>query len=49
MNIIYSHNPRAKNGVRPSVLVFIRGESDEKFWIVSRLDVVLQVMFLHGL
>jgi len=40
VKIIYSQDPRAKNGVRPNVLVFIRGESDEKFWIVSHLDVV---------
>ncbi|MEM0027291.1 MAG: M20 family metallo-hydrolase [Ignisphaera sp.] len=37
---IYVNDPRAKNGVRPNILVFIRGETSEKLWIVSHLDVV---------
>ncbi|MEM1607986.1 MAG: M20/M25/M40 family metallo-hydrolase, partial [Ignisphaera sp.] len=37
---IYVNDSRAKNGVRPNILVFIRGETSEKLWIVSHLDVV---------
>jgi len=33
-------DPRAKNGVRPNIVAYYYGESDERLWILSHLDVV---------
>jgi succinyl-diaminopimelate desuccinylase len=33
-------DPRAKNSVRPNILAFIRGRVEDKFWILTHLDVV---------
>jgi succinyl-diaminopimelate desuccinylase len=37
---IYASDPRAKKSVRPNILAFIKGSSEDKLWILTHLDVV---------
>lgn len=40
IRVINSQDPRAKNGVRPNIIAYIKGEVDDKLWILAHLDVV---------
>ncbi|MCI4437807.1 MAG: M20 family metallo-hydrolase [Ignisphaera sp.] len=40
IRIINAPDPRAKGGVRPNILAYIKGHSDKKLWILTHLDVV---------
>lgn len=40
IKVINASDPRAKNGVRPNILAFIRGIFEDKFWVLTHLDVV---------
>lgn len=40
IKIINVQDPRAKNGVRPNIIAYIKGEVDDKLWILAHLDVV---------
>ena len=40
IKIINVPDKRARGGVRPNIIAFIRGEADDRFWILSHLDVV---------
>lgn len=40
VKVINAPDPRAKGGIRPNIVAFIRGEVNEKLWILTHLDVV---------
>jgi len=40
IKVINVPDSRAKGGVRPNVLAFIKGSVEDKFWILTHLDVV---------
>jgi succinyl-diaminopimelate desuccinylase len=40
IKIINAPDPRAKGGVRPNILAYIKGYSNKKLWILTHLDVV---------
>ena len=40
VEIINAPDSRAKGGVRPNILAFIKGGVEDKFWILTHLDVV---------
>ncbi|MEM0257045.1 MAG: M20 family metallo-hydrolase [Sulfolobales archaeon] len=40
IKIINVRDPRAKNGVRPNIIAYIKGETSDKLWILAHLDIV---------
>jgi len=40
VEIINAPDSRAKGGVRPNILAFIKGGVEDKFWVLTHLDVV---------
>lgn len=40
IEVINAPDPRAKGGVRPNILAYIKGEIEDKLWILTHLDVV---------
>ncbi len=40
IKVVNAPDPRAKGGVRPNILAYIKGSGKEKLWILTHLDVV---------
>lgn len=40
IRVINAEDPRARGGVRPNILAVIKGELEDKLWILTHLDVV---------
>jgi succinyl-diaminopimelate desuccinylase len=40
IKVINARDPKAKGGVRPNILAFIKGRVEDKFWVLTHLDVV---------
>lgn len=40
VEVVNAPDPRAKGGVRPNILAYIKGEVNDKLWVLTHLDVV---------